>query len=150
MEALRADFAVATAEYLPSRHGTERDQPDFDLQGAWHAIHANVDGRELPKHDVAHVSELLEFHGGSAWLRNGDRELLRGQYDVDESRTPHVIRIDSDLLMGDLSNDHGPVHGIFEVSDDSLRICFTSIDRPLPANFQPQSHETCMTYKRVP
>jgi uncharacterized protein (TIGR03067 family) len=148
-EALRADLALATAEYLPVRDGGEQAQLEGDLPGSWRAIHIVVDGQELPKHDVAHASRLLEIHAGQAWIHRGDGELVRDSYKLDESQSPHVIRIRGDLLTGDIAGHDGDVHGIVDASGDTLRICFAPLDLPVPQSFQPQPGATCVTYQRV-
>ena len=149
-EALRADLATATAEYLPARDGGERAQPDWDLDGSWKAIHVTFDGQELSKHDVAHGAALLDIHAGQAWTHRNDGELLRDDnYALDASQSPQVIRIRGDLLAGDVAGHRGEVHGILEVSADTLRICFAPVDRPIPQSFQPQPGATCVTYQRV-
>jgi uncharacterized protein (TIGR03067 family) len=120
--------------------------PDADakaIQGAWQAVRADLAGLPMPDALTKTISLKLD-HGKYAVLAGGTRD--NGAYTLDATITPKSMNI---------TGGEGPNHGktflvIYELKDDTLRVCYDLSGATRPTEFKttPGTRLYLVTYHR--
>jgi uncharacterized protein (TIGR03067 family) len=110
-----------------------------------------VEGEQLPAEEVARNPGLLEISGNRIAVKAGNRTFGEGTVRVDNSQQPKAIDLTGITLGGSQAGKTGGAVGIYEMSGNTLKICFTSLGGQRPKTFQTQagSGTTLITYSRV-
>ncbi len=119
------------------------------LDGSWKAVAVESDGEQLPATEVANNPAVLEIAGNRVTLRAGNRIVTEGTLRVDDSQQPKTIDLNGITLTGARAGQSGGSVGVYEVSGDTLRICFSGGARPKTFETRPGSGTTLITYRRV-
>jgi len=112
--------------------GEDPVKGDLDkLQGKWILVAMEVDGEEFPAED--RKDWTAEYEGNKLTLRAGETVRRRGIVTLNTSRNPKAMN------TWDLTKD-GPfedqtVPGIYEISGDSLKVCFARPGNERPKEF---------------
>ena len=104
-------------------------QPDRSLNGndtdsivgTWSPQESTGDGMDTPKAELRDVT--LTFSGGRCEVRRGETIIRLGRYATDQTQSPKTIDVcftESDVP--ELID--APLHGIYEVNMNQLRICY--------------------------
>jgi uncharacterized protein (TIGR03067 family) len=114
----------------------DKDPADRDLlafQGTWLVVSMEHNGHESAPEDFAGQSSSYEKNRWT--LKVGDKVRRRGIITLDPSQTPKAINTwDSD---GPHADDTSP--GIYEVTGDTLKLCFAPPGEKRPETFTTKS-----------
>lgn len=138
-------FSALCALFLVGCATTSDVHSTRPLQGQWLAVSATINGKELPP-DVVNSLRLtlteLRFK-----TERGTETLFDSTYSVDSSKTPNEINMIGN--EGDLTGKEA--FGIYELSGDDLRLCYTMPGSPRPARFAsaPGSGAYLITWKKA-
>jgi uncharacterized protein (TIGR03067 family) len=121
------------------------------LDGTWKAVSIETDGQTAPKEATEGNPAVLEISGDKIAVKVGDRTFSQGTLRVDNGQQPPTIDINGLALAGRKAGQSGSSIGIYEVSGDTLKVCFTPAGGQRPKSFQtkPGSPGTLITYRRV-
>ncbi len=95
------------------------------LQGKWQAESLVRDGETIPKADLAGMRVRIE---GNRFFIEGDAEASEGTFELLEGTSPKGMNVTT------ASGDNAPA--IFEVSDDTLKVCYAADGGSRPAEFK--------------
>ena len=123
------------------KDSTKSDQEKFN--GVWKAVSGVFEGKELPKEAIEKMS--LTLKGSKFTLHNGP-EKAEGTYKIDASKTPKTI----DVTHGDGSDKDKLMLGIYELTDDTYKVCFAAPGEDRPTEFvsKPGSGTRLIVMKR--
>jgi uncharacterized protein (TIGR03067 family) len=121
------------------------------LDGGWKAIAVETEGEQLPAKESADNPAVLQITGNRIALTVGTRTMSEGTVRVDDSQQPRAIDLEGITLSGAQAGRSFGTQGIYEVSGDTLRICFSSGGGARPKAFETHrgSGTTIITYRRV-
>ena len=114
------------------------------MQGTWTIESFTIEGHDLPASTIASWRRIGD--GNHIVWKQGDETLFELDIQLDASKKPMML--DSTIVKGDVK---GTMLAIFELVDDSLRVCFTSPGESRPAVFSsaPGSGLLMFTAKRL-
>ncbi len=113
------------------------------MTGTWSVLHAEHDGKAAPK-EAAKKMKLVQK--GAEWTFYDGAEAVSGKDTLDPSKTPR--QVNSLLTAG---RDKGKtVLGIYEVKDDTMKVCWADPGKPRPTAFatKPDSGQYLILLKR--
>jgi uncharacterized protein (TIGR03067 family) len=112
------------------------------VQGEWTMASGERDGNEIPEEFVKSLKRVMK--GDTFEVTREGETLAKGTFTLNESKTPKTI----DLK---LEGTDEPVHGIYEMADDTLKICYASPGAERPKEFSAKSGSGCTlaVWKRV-
>jgi uncharacterized protein (TIGR03067 family) len=113
------------------------------LQGTWAVVSVEQDGQAVGADDVK--SMRLVVKGNERVLRNGDEVLFRTTFKLDPTKSPKQI----DLTPADGPADR-PILGIYELKDDSMKVCLALGGGDRPKEFKGGPGVTLAEYRREP
>lgn len=104
--------------------------PDLDrLQGTWQLVAMETEGHEVPADELKGRTAVYE--GNRLSLRSGADVRRRGIVTLDSSRSPGAMNTwDQDGPFADQT-----VPGIYELSGDTLKVCFARPGEERPKRF---------------
>ena len=103
---------------------------DAKLVGEWNCVSATVDGRALPADTVKALR--LAITETRYITEKGNETLFDSTYRVDRTKSPAQI-----FMLGNEGALAGKeAHGIYEISGETLRICYTMPGDPAPTDFE--------------
>ncbi|AGA29086.1 TIGR03067 domain-containing protein [Singulisphaera acidiphila] len=116
------------------------------LQGAWECARLERNGRVVYRGEQARTarvtfeSETVTFEDVGA--------TLQGQFRLDPSRRPRTF----DLIIAEGDDVVTYPVGIYELTDDTFRLCFAFPSQVRPTSFEtfPGSGRTLFIYRRIP
>jgi uncharacterized protein (TIGR03067 family) len=99
------------------------------LEGTWRMTSVEIDGKKIPPDDLKPMSVV--FRGDTYTVKNDDKEVEKGTQKLDPSQTPKTI--DAHVVEG---SDKGKDQlGIYELSGDTLKVCFAAAGQERPKEF---------------
>jgi uncharacterized protein (TIGR03067 family) len=115
------------------------------LKGRWKSVSYTLDGKPTPPEQLADVVLTFDADGG-ATVTNQGNVFLRATTAIDPAASPRTI---------DLTFTEGPLKGktalgIYEIQDDTYRLCRAAPGQARPSKFtsEPGSGLALMTYRR--
>ena len=105
---------------------TKKDEEKFN--GTWKAVSIEYDGKEVPKDEVDKVS--LTVKGEDYTFTRGD-DVIKGTHKLDASKTPKTI----DAVRSEGDGKDKPLLGIYELTDDTYKVCFAPPGGERPTEF---------------
>lgn len=99
------------------------------MEGTWRATSYFADGKKVPARDVA-IMKLIIKGSGENELQVGKQKHF-GTYALDESATPKTI----DIAITKGESKGKKKLGIYELKNNTLRICVGPLDGPRPTAF---------------
>ena len=96
--------------------------------GTWKAVSIVEDGKEVAKDEAEKVS--LTVKGEDYTFRRGD-VVIEGTHKLDPSKTPKTI----DAVRNTGPDKGKPILGIYELTDDTFKVCFAPAGKDRPTEF---------------
>jgi uncharacterized protein (TIGR03067 family) len=114
------------------------DQADVEkelkkFQGAWTFESLETGGKMEPAADFKGMT--LTFEGDKHTVKNGDEVIQVGTQKLDPSKSPKTI----DVTMTAGPNKGAVMLGIYEISGDTLKVCFDLEGKKRPTEFKSAS-----------
>lgn len=119
--------AVAAADDKPKDDAKKDLEP---LQGTWSVVKIVQDGKELPGEAVEGLTLVVK--GNSRVLKQDGEEKSKATFKVDPTKKPKAI--DIEVSDGPLAGR--TIRGVYEVKDDTLRVCLAIGDDERPDGFE--------------
>jgi len=127
-----------------------RAQESGGLDGTWKAVAWEIDGQQVPAEQVAANPAVMVLAGNTIAFKVGNRVVGEGTIKTDPDRQPKTIDITGASLVGGQAGRSVTSLGIYEVTGDTLRICFVGgAGAQRPQTFSTASGGTMVTYRRV-
>jgi uncharacterized protein (TIGR03067 family) len=113
------------------------------IQGTWSVVKATKKGKEAPEEEIKQVR--LIFKGNNVTVNDGKRD-EEATFKLDPAKKPKEI----DITPGGGNADQA-VPGIYEMTGDDLKICFSRPGGERPTNFDatPESKNSLLILKRM-
>ncbi len=115
------------------------------LAGTWSVVSFTANGEKMDSDQIKQYSLIVE--GEKFTFKQDDNVVMRGTTKLDPSKKPKAVEILP--TEGDQAGDK--LQGIYEVSGDEYKICFTSAEGKRPTEFasKADSGVTCVVFKRL-
>jgi uncharacterized protein (TIGR03067 family) len=98
------------------------------LTGTWRAVSVTEDGKEMPADKLKEVYLIVK---GKNYTYARGTNIIKGTHKLDPSKKPRTI--DAVRTSGD---DKGKtLKGIYELKDDSFKVCFAAPGKDRPRGF---------------
>ena len=121
---------VATSTATTTASAAERKDDASAIQGAWQAVSGEIGGKPLP--EAAVKSTILKLANGKYEVSAVDGKPDTGTYRLPASAKPKRI----DVILG-VGPDAGKIiPAIYELSGDSLKICYSLRGSNAPTEFK--------------
>ena len=141
--ALFCGFSLAAASALAD------DKADLEMevrrfQGAWTIESSETGGKKLPISELKGL--IVTFEGNKHTVKKGNEVIQAGTQKLGPSRSPKAI----DVTMTEGPNKGAVLLGIYEISGDTLKVCFDPEGKKRPTEFRSGSgSQTLVVHKRV-
>jgi uncharacterized protein (TIGR03067 family) len=107
------------------------------FQGTWTFESVEAGGKKSPADELKGLT--LIFEGDKHTVKKGDEVIQVGRQKLDPSKSPKTI----DVTMIEGPSKGAVMLGIYEISDDTLKVCFDSEGKKRPTEFKsPAGSET--------
>jgi uncharacterized protein (TIGR03067 family) len=114
------------------------------FEGTWTFESVETAGKEQPAADFNGMTVV--FEGDKFTVKKGDEVIQTATQKLDPSRSPKTIDV---AVIGGL-NKGAVMLGIYEISGDTLKVCFDAGGKNRPAEFKTASDsQTLVVHKRV-
>jgi uncharacterized protein (TIGR03067 family) len=140
--------AILFAAGLPARADDDKKDAEKELrhlEGTWKVVSREVDGKKVADEEIKKLTLNIAAGGRAALLSEGSAVAM-ADVTVFPAKKPKEI----DLLLGQGENKGKIARGIYELKDDTLRICYAppGKDRPTEFSSKPGSGNTLSLFKR--
>lgn len=115
------------------------DEADKDLkrfQGVWGFESREIAGKKVP--DEENKGLTVTFDGDKVVVKQGDETVMAGTQKLDPSKTPKEI--DVTVTEGDQAGT--VLLGIYEIDEDTLKVCFDWEGKNRPTEFKTEEGST--------
>ena len=114
------------------------DKPDVEkelkkFQGTWTFESAETGGKEVPAAEFKGMT--VTFAGDKFTVKKGDEVILAGTQKPDPSKSPKAL----DVAVAEGLNKGAVMLGIYEISGDTLKVCFDPEGKKRPTEFKSAS-----------
>jgi uncharacterized protein (TIGR03067 family) len=132
-------FAAEAPREDPSRRDLEQ------MQGSWQCASYTVDGMRLPEDTAQAMFRTVKGDGYTIF--RFEKVIGKGTIKLDATKNPREIDA---MTAATPTRKGGLIRGIYEVSDDTLRLCFGAPGKERPREFksEPGSGHTLTTWAR--
>jgi uncharacterized protein (TIGR03067 family) len=115
------------------------------FKGTWTFESSEAGGKELPTGELKRL--LLTFEGDKHTVKNGDEVIQVGTQKLDPSKSPKTI----DVTMTEGPSTGTVMLGIYEIDEDTLKVCFDPQGKKRPTEFKsaPGSENFVNIHKRA-
>jgi uncharacterized protein (TIGR03067 family) len=114
------------------------------FQGTWTFESVETGGKEIPAAEFKGITVTLD--GDKYSVKKGDEVVEAGTQKLDPSRSPKTL----DVMVTEGSNKGAVILGIYEISGDTLKVCFDPEGKKRPTQFKTESgSQTLVVHKRV-
>src|SRR5262249_39470738 len=114
------------------------------FQGTWTFESVEAGGKEEPAADFKGITVV--FEGDKYAVKKGDEVIQAATLKLDPSKSPKTL--DSTVTEG--PNKGTVILGIYEISGDTLKVCFDPEGKKRPTEFKTTSGpQTLVVHKRV-
>ena len=125
---VRARWLVALLGMALVTAGAAGDAKDQEaLKGTWRCTASEINGDKQADDELKQYT--LEFDGDKLVVRKSGDLVMRGTVKVDAGEKPHHIDFKLEENPGNPDDVGKTLPGIYEVSGDELKWCFTLPDR---------------------
>ena len=114
------------------------------FQGTWTFESVEAGGKKLPADQFKGIT--VTFEGDKYAVKKGDEVVEAATQKLDPSRSPKTL----DAKVTDGPNKGAVILGIYEISGDTLKVCFDPEGKKRPMEFKGESgSQTLVVHKRV-
>jgi len=114
------------------------------FQGTWTFESVEAGGKKLPADQFKGIT--LTFEGDKYAVKKGDEVVEAATQKLDPSKSPKTL----DAKVTDGPNKGAVILGIYEISGDTLKVCFDPEGKKRPTEFKGISGaQTLVVHKRV-
>jgi uncharacterized protein (TIGR03067 family) len=114
------------------------------FQGTWTFESVEAGGKKLPADQFKGIT--VTFEGDKYAVKKGDEVVEAATQKLDPSRSPKTL----DAKVTDGPNKGAVILGIYEISGDTLKVCFDPEGKKRPTEFKGESGaQTLVVHKRV-
>src|SRR6516225_9986364 len=127
---------VLTASGGTGARADDRAEVEKELkkfQGAWTFESVEADGKEQPAAEFKGMT--VTFEGDKYTVKKGDEVIQVGTQKLDPSRSPKAI----DVTVAEGLSKGAVMLGIYEISGDTLKVCFDPAGKKRPTEFKSAS-----------
>ena len=125
------------------------DKADVDkelkkFQGTWTFESVETGGKEVPAAQFKGIT--VTFEGDKYTVKKGDEMIQACTLKLDPSKSPKTL----DVTVAEGPNKGATMLGIYEISGDTLKVCFDPDGKKRPTEFKGASgSQTLVVHKRV-
>ena len=131
-----------TGARADDRADVEKELKKF--QGTWTFASVEAGGKEEPAAQFKGMT--LTFEGDKHTVKKGDEVIQVGTQKLDPSKSPKTL----DVTVAEGPNKGAVMLGIYEISGDTLKVCFDPEGKKRPTEFKGASgSQTLVVHKRV-
>lgn len=114
-------------------------------EGTWRVVALEVDGNKVGDEDAKKIS-VVNGADGTWTLRTEDKEIGKGTSTIDPSKKPKTI----DLLPTDGEGKDMVTLGIYEIDENTRKLCLAPSGMPRPTEFVSKvgSQHILVTFER--
>ena len=114
------------------------------FQGTWTFESVEAGGKKLPADQFKGMT--VTFEGDKYSVKTGDKVVEAATQKLDPSKSPKTL----DAKVTDGPNKGAVILGIYEISGDTLKVCFDPEGKKRPTEFKGESgSQTLVVHKRV-
>jgi uncharacterized protein (TIGR03067 family) len=114
------------------------------FQGTWTFESVEAGGKKLPADQFKGMT--VTFEGDKYSVKKGDKVVEAATQKLDPSKSPKTL----DAKVTDGPNKGAVILGIYEISGDTLKVCFDPEGKKRPTEFKGESgSQTLVVHKRV-
>src|SRR4051794_16000692 len=114
------------------------------FQGSWTFESVEAGGKEVPAANFKGVT--VTFDGDKYTVKKGDEVVEAAALKLDPSKSPKAL----DVTVTEGPNKGAVMLGIYEISADTLKVCFDPEGKKRPTQFKSDSgSQTLVVHKRV-
>ena len=114
------------------------------FQGTWTFESVDAGGKKLPADQFKGIT--VTFEGDKYAVKKGDEVVEAATQKLDPSKSPKTL----DVTVAEGSNKGEVMLGIYEISGDTLKVCFDPEGKKRPTEFKSASgSQTLVVHKRV-
>ena len=114
------------------------------FQGTWTFESVEAGGKEVPA--AAFKGITVTFEGDKYTVKKGDEVIQAATQKLDPSKSPKAL----DVTVAEGPNKGAVMLGIYEISGDTLKVCFDPEGKKRPTQFKGASGaQTFVVHKRV-
>ena len=114
------------------------------FQGTWTFESVEAGGKVVPAAEFKGVT--VTFEGDRYTVNKGDQVIQAATQKLDPSRSPKTL----DVTVAEGPNKGAVMLGIYEISGDTLKVCFDPEGKKRPTQFKSVSgSQTLVVHKRV-
>ena len=114
------------------------------FQGTWTFVSVEVGGKVVPAAEFKGVT--VTFEGDKYTVKKGGQVIQAATQKLDPSRSPKAL----DVTVAEGPNKGAVMLGIYEISGDTLKVCFDPEGKKRPTEFASASgSQTLVVHKRV-
>jgi uncharacterized protein (TIGR03067 family) len=115
------------------------------LEGTWEAVEFEAEGRKMSAKDLAggQPPMVQEYKGDRLLVKQGGKVVEEGTVKLDPTRAPKTMD-----LTGKQDGREATLRAIYELTGDTLRVCYRPEGRPRPTEFKAEGQAMILTLKR--
>jgi len=114
------------------------------FQGTWTFASVEAGGKEIPAAEFKGMT--VTFEGDRYTVKKGEEVIQAATQKLDPSRSPKTL----DVTVAEGPNKGAVILGIYEISGDTLKVCFDPEGKKRPTEFKGASgSQTLVVHKRV-
>lgn len=114
------------------------------FQGTWTFESVDAGGKEVPAAEFKGIT--VTFEGDKYTVKKGDEVIQAATQKLDPSKSPKTL----DVTVAEGPNKGVVMLGIYEISGDTLKVCFDPEGKKRPTQFKSASgSQTLVVHKRV-
>ena len=114
------------------------------FQGTWTFESVEAGGKEVPAAEFKGIT--VTFEGDKYTVKKGDDVIQAATLKLDPSKSPKAL----DVTVAEGPNKGAVMLGVYEISPDTLKVCFDPEGKKRPTQFKSASgSETLVIHKRV-
>jgi uncharacterized protein (TIGR03067 family) len=141
--ALVLTASAGTGARADDKADVEREFKQF--QGTWTFESVAAGGKEVPAAEFKGIT--VTFEGDTYTVKKGDEVIQAAKQKLDPSKSPKTL----DVTVVEGANKGTVIPGIYEISGDTLKVCFDPEGKKRPAEFKTASgsQTTLVVHKRA-
>ena len=114
------------------------------FQGTWTFESVETGGKEVPAAEFKGIT--VTFEGDKYTVKKGDDVIQAATLKLDPSKSPKTL----DVTVAEGPNKGAVMLGVYEISPDTLKVCFDPEGKKRPTQFTSASgSQTLVVHKRV-